>query len=68
MKNIVGDHTHGIVQAPPTGIEIIKMDNLMAGEPGQCRSKRGFARAGAAVDKYRAGIGAGIGNGVQVVH
>ena len=68
MKNIVGDHTHGIVQAPPTGIEIIKMDNLMAGEPGKCRSKRGFARAGAAVDKYRAGIGAGMGNGVQVVH
>ena len=40
----------------------------MAGEPGQCRSERGFARAGAAVDKYRAGIGAGMGNGVQVVH
>ena len=68
MKNIAGDHTHGIVQAPPTRIEIIKMDNLMAGEPGKRRSERGFARAGAAVDKYRASIDTGMGNGVQVVH
>ena len=68
MEDVAGNHTHGIVQAPPTRIEIIKMDNLMTGEPGKCRSERGFARAGAAVDKYRAGIGAGMGNGVQVVH